>query len=463
LTYLGIEGNVGRKGLDMKQQHAFVLGVIIAASITALAASSLAEGPPRKPPATASKQFIATMQDLAAARPAISKRANDLLAQRYDLSGKVDPSLRMSGGKKPVPVGPTARLKGISWDELAALPPDQIKRRGVFPYLPMTHPLEPGGGGMVFPPSQLRSHPELDRVDVGFDIPDAYLPEFPPPLFLTTHPQLGDVSRGQEITVDNYYALLAGVLAPLQLDGLRLLVTTFPTQQFNQTEERVTWESSNGASCFSCHINGHTTGQFHRAPDLRPTPDRTRLETPTLRGMFVQRTFGSKRNIRTLEDFTEVEANTAYFDGDDSLAQRKGARHFSRPEVAAMSAFQNIIDLPPAPKLLPTGDLDRAQATPAELRGEALFQGKARCSICHPGEYSTDNLSHDLRVERFYSGRAEGIFKTFSLRGIKDSPPYLHDGRLLTLEDTVEFFNVVLGTKLSTAEKRDVVAYLRVL
>ena len=41
--------------------------------------------------------------------------------------------------------------------------------------------------------------------------------------------------------------------------------------------------------------------------------------------------------------------------------------------------------------------------------------------------------------------------------------PYLHDGRLLTLEDTVEFFNVVLGTKLSAAEKRDLVSFLRVL
>jgi cytochrome c peroxidase len=70
---------------------------------------------------------------------------------------------------------------------------------------------------------------------------------------------------------------------------------------------------------------------------------------------------------------------------------------------------------------------------------------------------------HDLQVERFYGGRAEGIFKTLSLRGIKDSPPYLHDGRLLTLEDTVEFFNLVLGTKLSADEKRDLVSYLRVL
>jgi len=166
-----------------------------------------------------SKQFIAAMQTLADARPALIKRANELLARHYDLSGKVDPNVRMSGGKKPVPVGPTARLKGISWEELAALPPGEVKRRGLFPYLPLPHPLEPGGGGMVLPPSQLRSHPEFDRVDVAFDIPDAYLPEFPPPLFLTTHPELGDVSRGQEITLDNYYALRGGVLSPIELDG----------------------------------------------------------------------------------------------------------------------------------------------------------------------------------------------------------------------------------------------------
>ena len=53
--------------------------------------------------------------------------------------------------------------------------------------------------------------------------------------------------------------------------------------------------------------------------------------------------------------------------------------------------------------------------------------------------------------------------KTFTLRGIKDSPPYLHDGRLLTLEDTVEFFNLVLGLKLTKQEKGDLVAFMRAL
>jgi cytochrome c peroxidase len=35
--------------------------------------------------------------------------------------------------------------------------------------------------------------------------------------------------------------------------------------------------------------------------------------------------------------------------------------------------------------------------------------------------------------------------KTFPLRGLKDSPPYLHDRRFLTIEDAVEFFNLVTG------------------
>jgi len=78
---------------------------------------------------------------------------------------------------------------------------------------------------------------------------------------------------------------------------------------------------------------------------------------------------------------------------------------------------------------------------------------------------------HNLQAERFYTPRmvngmmasADGPIKTFPLRGVKDTPPYLHDGRLLTIEDTVEYFNMILETKLSTQEKADLVAFLRTL
>jgi cytochrome c peroxidase len=71
---------------------------------------------------------------------------------------------------------------------------------------------------------------------------------------------------------------------------------------------------------------------------------------------------------------------------------------------------------------------------------------------------------HDLRLERFLANEpGDGPIKTFTLRGIKDSPPYLHDGRCLTLEDTVEFFNLVLELRLTKEEKRDLVGFMRQL
>ena len=90
---------------------------------------------------------------------------------------------------------------------------------------------------------------------------------------------------------------------------------------------------------------------------------------------------------------------------------------------------------------------------------------------CHTAPYYTDNLMHNLQAERFYKARmingmmasADGPIKTFPLRGIKESPPYMHDGRLLTLEDTVEFFNLISEAGLTAQEKADIVAFLRVL
>jgi cytochrome c peroxidase len=136
-----------------------------------------------------------------------------------------------------------------------------------------------------------------------------------------------------------------------------------------------------------------------------------------------------------------------------------------------MAEFQDLIDIPPAPKLNVLGKLDPRKATESELRGEKLFNGKAQCATCHPAPYYTDNSMHNLQTERFFKpqehlGRKaaiDGPIKTFPLRGIKDSPPYLHDGRLLTLEDTIEFFNLILETKLDADEKKDLLAFLRAL
>jgi cytochrome c peroxidase len=135
--------------------------------------------------------------------------------------------------------------------------------------------------------------------------------------------------------------------------------------------------------------------------------------------------------------------------------------------------MQNVIDFPPAPKLDVFNRLDPSKATDKELAGEKVFYGKGRCAECHMPQTSfMDNSMHDLKAERFYPvGKVEnglvvlpdGPIKTFTLRGIKDSPPYLHDGRLMTLADTVEYFNLVLGLKLNGDEKESLVAYLLTL
>ena len=263
-----------------------------------------------------------------------------------------------------------------------------------------------------------------------------------------------------------------GILNPKQLEGLRLLLTPFPQQQFNQTEDRRSAHPSLGVVCFECHANGHTNASTHLVGDIRPQEFRHRIDTPSLRGVNIQRLFGSQRAVKSIEDFTEFEQRAAYFDGDPVIGTKKGANILERgSQVHFMAEFQELLDFPPAPKLDVFGKLNPKKASQEELRGQKVFFEKAQCAVCHQPPYYTDNLMHNLKVERFYKPRvingmmasADGPIKTFPLRGIKDSPPYLHDGRLLTLEDTVEFFNLVLETRLTESEKTDLVAFLRAL
>ena len=404
------------------------------------------------------------MQKEIANKPNVMAAQRKLLESRYNLEPKLDPQVKMARGK-PVPVGPTARLQaGMTWQQLGDLPPEEIKQRGVFPYPSLPHPLQ-ANGGQVFPKMQIDMFPRLERFDVDHDLPEAFLPEFPPAIFLSNRPELGDVSRGEVVSINNFHRLFKDILTPVQLDGLQFLVTPFPQEEFNPTDDRKTRDASLGVTCLDCHVNGHTTAQFHLTPDMRPQERRFRLDTTSLRGVFNQQIHGSKRSLRSVEDFTEFEQRTAYFNGDPIRAAKKGAVVLDRVRVSHMAQAQNMFDFPPAPKLDPaTGRLDRTKATPAETRGEDVFFGKGKCGSCHTAPFYLDHQLHDLHVERFVKGEpGDGPIKTFTLRGIKESPPYLHDGRLLTLEDTVEFFNIVLQLKLAPQEKQDLVAFMRVL
>src|SRR3989442_14843007 len=415
-------------------------------------------------------EFRSVFTRMSADKAQVMKRQTDLLTARYDLGNRPVAGVTMSRGK-PVQGGVRVKLPaGVTWEALAKMTPEEIRGKNLFPagVMPIAHPNHPEGG-MGFPKFQIdevkkQTGRDLTRFDLDFDLPDRFLPEFPAPIYLTTRPDLGDVSQGKVVTTDNYYGLFNGILNPKQLEGLRLLLTPFPQQQFNATADRRSEHPSLGVACFDCHQNGHTNGASHLVGDIRPQEFRHRIETTTLRGVNIQRLFGSQRALKTVEDFTEFEQRAAYFDGDPVIATKKGINILDRGhQVHEMSEFQEILDFPPAPKLNVYGRLDRRKATEAEIRGEELFFGKGNCSTCHTPPFYTDNLMHDLMVERFYTPRMEGgmmitkqgPIKTFPLRGIKESPPYLHDGRLLTLEDTVEFFNLVLELGLAPEEKGD--------
>jgi cytochrome c peroxidase len=411
------------------------------------------------------RPFSEVKADDEAQKPRVMQRQTDMLQSRYDLANRPVEGVMMSAGRKQVQGGVRVRLpQGVTWDSLAAMTANEIRERGLLPpgFMPLPH-VKQATGGQVFPQRQIdqiqaQEKRDLRRFDVNFDLPDHLTPEFPPPIFLTTHPELGDVSRGQLLTIKNFYEVMNGLITPVQMEGLRLLLTPFPQEEFNQTEDRKVAEQSQGVTCLDCHANFHSNAAFHLTPDIRPQAKRFRLDTTSLRGLFNQQIHGSKRSLRSVEDFTEFEQRTAYFNGN---------------QVAMMAQMQNIIDFPPAPKLDPFGRLDPAKATEQEISGERVFFGKGRCAECHiPVLAFMDNNMHDLKLERFYEigqtvndfiAQPDGPIKTFTLRGIKDAPPYLHDGRLMTLADTVEFFNLVLGLKLTQQEKDALVAYMLTL
>ena len=426
----------------------------------------------------ADEDFPTLARRLQAEKAKFAKRQEALLAERYDLADRPAKATAMSRGK-PVQDGVRVKLpEGMTWEKLAALSPEEVKEKRLWPagFLPLPHPHHEAGG-MIFPKflieeTRKQTDRDLTRFDLDFDLPDHFLPEFPAPIYLTTRPDLGDVSQGKLVTLGNFNELFKDILNPKQLEGLRLLVTPFPQQQFNATEDRRSLKAHQGVACFDCHANGHTNASTHTVGDIRPNEHRHRIDTPSLRGLNIQRLFGSQRAMKTVEDFTEFEQRAAYFDGIPADAARKGTNVLERgSQVHFMAEFQALLDFPPAPKLNVFGKLNPAKASESEMRGQEVFFGKGQCATCHTPPYYTDNLMHNLKVERFFkevtiNGRkasADGPIKTFPLRGIKDSPPYLHDDRLLTLEDTVEFFNLVLELKLNAQEKKDLVAFLRVL
>jgi cytochrome c peroxidase len=154
-------------------------------------------------PVDIKEPFVSIMARMTKAKPAIEKEHTSLLNQRYDLANRAAQSTTMSRGK-PVQGGIRVRLPaGTTWEQLAAMSPDEIRDKNLYPrgFYPLPHPNHPEGG-MVFPRSTIdevlkQTGRDLTRFDLDFDLPDHLMAEFPPPIYLTTRPDLGDVSQAE--------------------------------------------------------------------------------------------------------------------------------------------------------------------------------------------------------------------------------------------------------------------------
>ena len=172
------------------------------------------------------------------AKPGVMAAQRKLLESRYNLDAAAGSRRQDVPRASPSPSArPPSLANDMTWERLAAMKPEDIRSRKLFPYLALPHPKH-ATGGQVFPQMQITMFPRLERFDVDFDLPEAFLPEFPPAIFLQSRPELGDVSRGEVVSFNNFSRLFKDLITPVQLDGLRMLVTPFPQEEFNATDDR---------------------------------------------------------------------------------------------------------------------------------------------------------------------------------------------------------------------------------
>lgn len=155
----------------------------------------------------------------------------------------------------------------------------------------------------------------------------------------------------------------------------------------------------------------------------------------------------------------------------DFIDSRIGLNIIQTPDLVAsklpaLLAYQ--LSLPkPAP---PAGSFNAAAAG----RGQALFNGAARCATCHIPPTYTDVLTGpnppflhsaaEVGTEPAYATRsATQMYRTTPLRGLWQHPPYFHDGSASDLPAVVNHYNTVLSLRLMSAQKRDLVEFLKTL
>lgn len=190
----------------------------------------------------------------------------------------------------------------------------------------------------------------------------------------------------------------------------------------------------------------------HVSNDLRDDP----IDIPSLRGLRYTAPYGRDGRFASLRDFSR-----------NVIVGEFGGPEPTPFMLDALVAYMLEFDFLPNSKL-GTGGMLTDAASPAALRGEALFRrpfaqmdGRA-CASCHvPSSNFLDRQAHDIgSVSAAYAGAQSGALDTPTLLASRFTAPYFHDGSLPTLASVVGWFDDRYELGMTEGERSDLTAYL---
>jgi cytochrome c peroxidase len=215
-----------------------------------------------------------------------------------------------------------------------------------------------------------------------------------------------------------------------------------------------------GESCQTCHVDAATNPSLgtitHDGSNGDPITGPR--DAPALWDVKDTAPYRWGGDLATLE-LMAADTVTNHFEGGATMSEAALAER-----VAALVAYMRSLDPPQT-------DFDNGTMTAAARRGEELFQGKGGCIGCHGGPAFTDNGFHPLQRnppagDPGQPGSNPAAFNTPGLRDVANTAPYMHDGRLATLEEVLRFYNqdsTVAPLGLTATEQADIIEYLKAL
>jgi mono/diheme cytochrome c family protein len=132
-------------------------------------------------------------------------------------------------------------------------------------------------------------------------------------------------------------------------------------------------------------------------------------------------------------------------------------------KLAALHFYQLAIPAPTPP----AGSFDAQGAQ----RGQAVFEGQARCATCHVPPLFTEpgwsmHTAQEIGIDDFQASRSpDKQYRTTPLRGLftRQKGGFYHDGRFATLDAVVSHYDGHFKLKLTPEQKRDLIEYLKSL